>query len=171
MTAGILPLDRRRRLLATLMAVPAFLTALGLCAVESWRLLRPQSQLFATPFVYSLADAIERNDVEHAFAYLRGGQDPNARIAVRHPVLTRGQSILVSPLAWAVATESRETLLMLLGYGARFDQAAADNALCLAEAMGSHEIARLLTLYGSARPGQTCRTLQQGEAPLLVLPL
>jgi hypothetical protein len=142
--------DRRRRLLASVMTVPAFLAALGMCAVESWRLVRPQSSLFAAPFVYSLADAIERNDVEHAHAFLRAGQDPNRPIAVRHAVLTGGQSVLVPPLVWAVETGSRETLLMLLGFGARVDPTNPDNALCAAEALGSKELARLLTVYGSA---------------------
>jgi len=162
---------RRRRLLASAMTVPAFLAALGMCAVESWRLVRPQSPLFAAPFVYSLADAIERNDVEHAHAFLRAGQDPNRPIAVRHAVLTGGQSVLVSPLVWAVATGSRDTLLMLLGFGARFDQTGADTALCLADALGDNEIAGLLTLYGSPSPGRECHALQPGRAPLLSLPL
>jgi hypothetical protein len=149
------------------MATPAFFAALGMCAVEGWRLLRPQSPLFAAPFVYSLADAIERNDVQHAHDFLRAGQDPNRPIAVRHPVLTGGQTVLVQPLRWAVATGSRDTLLMLLGFGARFDETAAASARCLAEALGHTEIARLVIQYGPAAAGRACRTLPPAESPLL----
>jgi hypothetical protein len=171
MTPGMPQPGRRRRLLAAAMAAPAVVTALGMSAVESWRLLQPQSALFAAPFVYSLADAIEQNDVEHAYAFLRAGQDPNQPIGVRHPLLTAGQSVLVSPLIWAIATGSRETLLMLLGFGAHFDPGRDGGAVCLAEALGNKEMARLVTAYGSALPERPCRALEPGEAPLLSMPL
>lgn len=100
-------LVRRRRVLASMMAGPALVAALGVCAVEGWRMLQPKSALFADPFVFSLADAIERNDVDQAYAFIRAGQDPNEPIAVRHPVLSGGRSVLVTPIVWAVAIDRK----------------------------------------------------------------
>ena len=62
-------LDRRMRLLLLLMGTPALLTAFSLGALEAWRVRKPESPLFATPFVYSLADAIERDDVRRAYEF------------------------------------------------------------------------------------------------------
>lgn len=160
MTSGIPPLPRRRRVLASIMAAPALLAALGLGAVESWRLLRPQSRLFAAPFVYSLADAIERHDVDQAYAFIRAGQDPNQPIAV----VTRGRPVLMPPLLWAVTTQNSDAVRMLVGFGARVDPAA----VCLAEEIGSAEIARLLTLHGPVGLNVTCppplRTAESADA-------
>jgi len=113
----------RRRRLAALIGAPAVAVALGLAGVEVWRAIRPRSSLFARPFAYSLAEAIETGNVQHAYQYIRAGQDPNQPIAVRHPVLTKNQWVLVSPLEWAAATDQRDVVRMLLGYGARPDSA------------------------------------------------
>ncbi len=144
----------RSRLLALALAAPTMMTALGIAALESWRLRQPESSLFATPFVYSLADAIERDDVSRAYAFLRSGQDPNAPIPVRDPKLTNGRDLLVSPLTWAVATNRPQAVMMLLGFGARTDGPAGDAAECLAESLGHDEVLRLLRLYrqGAAAP-------------------
>jgi hypothetical protein len=150
-----------------MMAAPALFAALGVCAVEGWRVLQPQAALFAAPFVFSLADAIERNDVDQAYAFIRAGQDPNQPIAVRHPVLSGGRSILVSPIVWAVALQRREALLMLLGFGGQVGRAADGRAVCLAESLGNAEIVRVLVLNGSQPPGERCGSRTPGNAPLL----
>src|SRR5262245_17326021 len=55
---------RRRRVLATAMAVPALLAALGVITIEAARWRQPASPLFTAPLVYSLADAIAADDVQ-----------------------------------------------------------------------------------------------------------
>jgi hypothetical protein len=156
MTSTMLRDERRGSLIAWLMAAPAVLMALTMCAIEGWRVLQPESRLFATPFVYSLADAIEQNDVQRAYEFVRDGHDPEQLIAVQHALLAGGRPALVAPLEWAAATGSRETLLMLLGFSARVDQRIADRALCAAHASGNGQIAELLIRYGSAAPTATC---------------
>ena len=126
-------LGRRRHLLAVLIAAPTIMTALGLSALDVWRFHRPTSPLFVTPVADSLADAIASDDVQRAYEFIRAGQDPNNLIAARHPGLTGGRWVQVSPLLWAVATQSRQTMLMLLGFGARIDAPAERRAVCLAE--------------------------------------
>src|SRR2546426_6608664 len=107
-TIGPSPLARRTHLLLVLMGAPTLLAAIGLGALEAWRLRHPESPLFSTPFAYSLADAIERDDVQRAHAFIRAGQNPNDLIAVRHPALTGGRTILVSPLVWAAAMNGKQ---------------------------------------------------------------
>ena len=150
-----------------MMAGPALVAALGVCAVEGRRVLQPESALFAAPFVFSLADAIERNDVDQAYAFIRAGQDPNQPIAVRHPVLTGGRSVFVTPIAWAVALQRREALLMLLGFGAQIGRAADGRVVCLADALGNADIVRVLVLNGAEPPGERCGSGELGNAPLL----
>ena len=116
----------------------------------------PESQPAVTPFAYSLADAIERDDVQRAYTFIRGGQDPNDLIAVRHPVLTEGREVLASPLLWAVATNSRQSVLMLFGFGARMDRPADRRAPCLAEALGHSEMAELVRRYGGTTSTDPC---------------
>jgi hypothetical protein len=157
---------RRRRFLALMMAAPALFTALGVCAVEGRRVLQPQSPLFVAPFMFSLADAIEQNDVDQAHAFIRAGQDPNQPIGVSNPVLTGGRRVLVSPLLWAVATGRRDPLLMLLGYGARWDAAMGAEALCLAEQLGDGTTAALLQRHG-ARLDERCADRRRTDPPLV----
>ena len=133
-----------RRVLAVVMTAPALVAALSIVALEVWRIYRPDSELFVTPFAYTLADAIERDDVRRAYAFIRAGQDPNELIAVRHPVLTAGRGALVSPLLWSVATNSGNSMRMLLGHGARMERRADRAAACLADALGHNDVARLL---------------------------
>jgi hypothetical protein len=146
----------RRTVLALGVGVPAVIAALAIVAVEGWRLQRPQSPLFATPFVYSLAEAIERNDIARAYGFIRAGQDANAPIPVRHPQLTNGREVLVSPLMWAVALDRPDALLMLLGAGARLDGPTADAGECLAQALGHDEVLRLLRLYRQSQAAGPC---------------
>jgi hypothetical protein len=159
---------RRHRVIAAMMTLPALLTTLLMLSVEGWRLLRPQSELFEAPFVYSLADAIQQNQVDQAFSFIRAGQDPNQPIAVSDPALTAGRRMLISPLMWAVATQRREALQMLLGFGARLDPVTASDALCLAEALGDEEIAAILIRHG-ARLDERCADRRLGNAPLVAL--
>ena len=160
-------IDRRQRLLAVLIAGPAILTAVGMIAMEAWRYRSLASPLFATPFAYSLADAIERDDVQRAYEFIRSGQNPNDLIAVRHEVLTGGRTVLVSPLLWAVAMNSRQSLLMLLGFGARTDRPADSAAACLARALGNTAIADVVRLHGPSPSHRPCPEPKAGDPPLL----
>jgi hypothetical protein len=124
--------DRRTHLLALLLVVPAIVTALGVTGLEAWRWISPHSALFAPPAAATLADAIAANDARAAYQFIRAGHDPNGAIAVRHDVITGGRPVEVSPLLWAVATQSEEAVAMLLGFGARLDAPAKHQAVCLA---------------------------------------
>ena len=145
-----------RRLLTLALAAPTLAAALGILAVEGSRLRSPESPLFATPFAYSLADAIERDDVARAYGFIRAGQDPNAPIPVRHPVLTGGRDVLVAPLVWAAATNRPQAVRMLLGFGVRADGPAGTAAACLAHALGYDEIAGLLRQYRQSPEPAPC---------------
>lgn len=116
-------------------------------------------------FAYSLADAIEHDDVQRAYDFIREGQDPNDPITVRHPVLTAGRTVTTSPLTWAAATNSRQTALMLLGHGARMDRPAYGRAACLADALGNIEMAELLRRYSTGPSPAPCPTTN--DTPLL----
>lgn len=158
---------RRRRVLASLLGAPAILTIAGVIGLEGWRIARPQSDLFTTPFVYSLAEAIERDDVQRAYEFVRAGQDPDAPITVRHPVLTGGRPVAVPPLLWAVAVNSRESVLMLLGFGAQLDGPVAHRAVCLADALGHADMATVLTIHGPQLSRGACAERRDVGSPLL----
>ena len=147
-----------------LIAAPTLMTALGLSALEVWRFRRPESELFVTPFAYSLAEAIERDDVQRAYEFIRAGQNPNDPIAARHPVLTGGRQVLVSPLTWAVAMNSRQAVLMLVGFGAGTTDG---KAACLADALGNAEIAQLVRRYSDNLSPDPCPAQKAADAPLL----
>jgi hypothetical protein len=161
------PLTRRRRVLAAILLVPAIATAVGVTAVEAWRVRRPDGSLFAEPFVYSLADAIAGGDVLRAYAFIRAGQDPNDLIAVRDPVLTRGRRVLVSPLVWAVAAQRKDAVLMLLAFGARLERTPDRAAACLADALGAAEIASVLRRDQAALGPAQCPDGKKSDVPLL----
>lgn len=146
----------RQRWVTALLAAPAVAAALGLCATEAWRALRPRSPLFAPAFAYSLAEAIATGNVLHGYEYIRAGQDPNEPIAVRHPALTKNRWVRASPLEWAVATNQRDAVKMLLGFGARPD----GPALCLAEALGHEDVAGVLRMYGGEAAAAACAPRQ-----------
>ena len=160
-------LGRRERLFAGVIIAPAILVALAVCAVEAWRWSRPQAAVVTTPFVYSLADAIEADDVERAFEFLRAGGDANEFITVRHPMLTNGRSVLASPLVWAVATQRLNVVRMLLGFGARLDRGPDRAASCLADALGNADIAEILRRYKEVLRRDQCPAPRAGEAPLV----
>jgi len=159
--------SHRATLLAMLIAAPAVLNALTIGALEGWRSYRPDSPLFAAPRVSSLADAIARDDVQQAYEFIRGGQDPNGLIEVSDPVLTEGRRVMVAPLLWAVAMRSDRSVLTLFGVGARIDEEAERRAVCLAERLGQDDIARLLERHGGHESTGTCTNQQVTEAALL----
>jgi hypothetical protein len=158
--------SRRRRHLTVLVGAPVLIVALGLTAVEAWRVVRPRSSLFTAPFAFSLAEAIETGNLQHAYQYIQAGQDPNALIAVRHPILTEGRWVLTSPLLWSVALGNVYMVKMLLGYGTRLDRAADRQAVCLAEALGHRDIVRVLSTYGEPQD-RSCGQLRSTEPALL----
>lgn len=144
--------ERRLRLTAILLAGPVLCTALGVVVVEAWRSARPASPLFAAPVAASFADAIRADDVRSANVFLHAGQQPDELIAVNDASLTGGKWLLLSPLVWAVATDSPQSVRMLLGAGAGGTHATDRRAACLADALGHDEIARTLRLYQSDAP-------------------
>ena len=161
------PLPRRTRVLAVLIAAPVLITALGVLSLDLGRRERPASPLFTKPAAYSLADGIAANDVEGAYRFIRAGQDPNELIAVRDSALTAGRSVFVSPLLWAVATQNKDAVLMLLGYGARMDRPSDKAAACLADSLGNADIATLLRTRHEAIAREQCPEARATDAPLL----
>jgi hypothetical protein len=153
----------RNNRLAILLAAPAVLAALGVVALEGWRLRNPQAELFATPHVYSLAEAIEQNDVVRAYEFIRAGQRADEPIAVRDARLTGGRHVLVPPLVWAAASNSAGSVQMLLGYGARPVGAVGGRAICVAEALGHWEVRDLLARAGAKRPPGGCPATPAGR--------
>ena len=157
--------SHRATLLAMLIAAPAVINALTIGALEGWRSYQPDSPLFAAPRVSSLADAIARDDVQQAYEFIKGGQDPNGLIEVADPVLTGGRRVSVSPMLWAVAMRSDRSVLTLFGVGARIDADAARRAVCLAERLGQSDIARLLERHSGHVSSRPCQDI--GDAALL----
>ncbi|NOT26966.1 MAG: hypothetical protein HOP16_12775 [Acidobacteria bacterium] len=154
---------RRRDVLLLLVGAPAFITALGIASLELWRLSSPDSRAFSSPAAASLAEAIARDDVNRAYDFIRGGEDPNAPLLVEHPALTGGRKVRVAPLIWAVATDADRSLQMLLGFGARVDAKTIRQARCLAEQLGHTRLVRSLEKHGEnlandepcPRPGES----------------
>ena len=159
--------SRRATLLALLIAAPAVLNALTIGALEGWRSYRPDSPLFAAPRVSSLADAIASDDVQQAYEFIRGGQDPNGLIEAADPVLTGGRRVMVTPLLWAVAMRSDRSVLMLFGVGARIDAEDEHRAVCLAQRLSQDDIARLLERHGGHASTGSCTNQHVSEAALL----
>jgi hypothetical protein len=162
--------DRRLQLAALLLAVPAIITALSVIALEAWRWMSPDSALFARPAAATLADAIAANDARGAYEFIRGGQNPNDAIAVRHEVLTAGESVTVPPLLWAVATQSENAVAMLLAFGARLDASAKHRAICLAAHLGRGDIVELIQLSGADDATDACPAVGATGQRALLLP-
>lgn len=157
------------RRLAVLLAIPTVVVALGLCAIEAWRAIRPRSALFQPPFVYSLADAIAVGELPQAYAFIRAGQDPNEPIWVRHRVLTDGRWLRVSPLLWAVATRNGQAVDMLIAFGAQLDRRENKDAACLAELLGDQSILRALRLNGAQPAAGDCPAFSKDDRILVHL--
>jgi hypothetical protein len=153
----------RQRLLAWMMAAPALAATLGLVALEAWRARAPESPLFSTPFAYSLAEALERDDVSRAYAFIRAGQDPNAPIPVRHAAFTADRQIQVAPLLWAVTTDAGQSVRMLLGYGARFDPPTQRAAMCIATVFKREQMIAVLRHFGAGNPAPPCPEVRGRE--------
>jgi hypothetical protein len=161
--------QRRQHVIAAGMLVAMAIFVLGVVVVETERWRNPRSPLFADRTYYSLADAIQADDVEGAFAFLRGGTSPNDPIEVRDPVLTRNRSVLAPPLVWAVATGRRNAVLMLLAHGARIETDADKAVSCLADELGNADLAALLRKYVNTLPRERCPAPRDATAPLLSL--
>lgn len=154
-----------RRFVAVLMVLPAVVVAFWMIGIEGWRWYRPRSPLYTAPFTYSLAEAIALDERYRAYEFLQAGQDPNQPIPVRHPVLTKGRGVLVSPLVWAVALRRDEIALMLLGFEPNIDAESRRNAVCLAERLGNTGIAS--QLQDDEVATQPCPVPRSDDAPLL----
>jgi hypothetical protein len=164
-------LNNRLSFLAALIGGPVIIASFGLCVLETWRWIRPEAPLFATPVATSLADAIASDDVSGAYKFIRAGQDPNAVIPIQHPVFTGGHPVEVLPLIWAVATQSRGTVAMLLGSGSRLDAATKHQAICLADQLGRADIVHLLRLSDTPPAEEPCPVRNGAEGvPLLTSP-
>lgn len=163
--------DRRTHFLALLLGVPAIVGALGVSALEAWRVISPSSPLFTPPAAASMADAIAGNDARGAYAFIRAGQDPNGVITVRHDVLTGGRRVEVVPLLWAVATQSEEAVAMLLGFGGRLDTPTKRQAVCLAAQLGRDDIVQLLQLSSPDASPDPCPAVRAGGEGSALLPI
>ena len=131
--------------------------------------LLPASQQVRYPFAYSLAEAIANDDTPQAYDFIRDGQDPNGFIAARDPVLTGGRDLLISPLVWAVATQREQSVLMLLGFGARAERPMDRKAACLAERLGNARLASVLRTYSDQESMAACPDVPPGTAPLVAI--
>ena len=141
----MMPRDTRNVTVATwLLLAPAVVVALGVCAVEGYRMIRPDSTLFALPPVESLADALLHGTVEQAYAFIRRGADPNAALTLEDPAFGGGRRVSVSPMVLAVAASNENAVLMLLSSGARLDLPENLLAICLAKELDDAELLELL---------------------------
>jgi hypothetical protein len=154
--------------LAALVAAPAILAVLWIGIVEGYRAASPAAPLFAAPPSATLAEAIQRDDIDSAFALIRGGQDPNRPIDVRDELLTGGRAVRVSPLLLAVATRNDKAVRMLLAFGARTELPPDAMAACLADAVGDSAVAALLRTVAPFTASQPCPPIPSSTAaPLL----
>jgi hypothetical protein len=157
-----------RRWIAALIGAPAVLAALGLTAVEAYRLVRPEAELFGNPPAASLADAIaRRHDVERAYAFIRAGHDPNEPIVVNDDEYTGARAVSVMPLMLAVAARDSNIVLMLLNFGARLDLPQNKNATCLARELEDKEIEQIIARYERDTPATCAGRRQDAPTPLL----
>lgn len=137
------PADRQS-LVALWIVAPAIVAALFVLGLEGYRRARPDAPIFAPPAAASLADAIQQQELEAAYAFIHAGQDPNAPMPVQDAGLTGGRVTMVSPVMLAVASRNANAVLMLLSAGARMDLPQNRLALCLAREIGDEEIGEML---------------------------
>lgn len=135
---------RKASVLWPLILAPAVVVAMGVCALEGYRTVRPDSRLFTLAPAASLADALLHGTVEQAYAFIRLGADPNAALTVEDPVLAGGRRVSVSPMVLAVAAGNENAALMLLGSGARLDLPGNLLAICLAEELADPDVLEAL---------------------------
>jgi len=167
------PTLTRTGALAMLMMVPAIATAVGLTAIEGYRAVRPDSQIFGDPPAETFVAAVVRGDLglEDAHAFIAAGQDPNALIEVSDENLSGGRVVMVSPLLLAVAARNDGVVEMLLAFGARPDLPQNRPAYCLARALGSDEIAAILEGANGGAGETRCpqRPPDSGAPPLTMI--
>jgi hypothetical protein len=159
----------RGQMLALALGSPALVTALLLTVTEVWLLTSARSPIAPrAPSSTGFVDALRGRNVEEAFAFVRGGQDPNALLAVTDPVLTRGHTVRVRPLVLAVASDNENGVSMLLSNGVRLDLVENRRAACLADQLG---FAGMATAIRGASPTpsspESCPQVQPGEALLV----
>jgi len=107
-------------------------------------------------FTFSPADAIARGDLDATYDFIRKGWDPDQLIAASDDTLTRGRTVLVSPLVWAVAQRQRDIVGELLAFGAHVDRPANRMAPCVADALSDADLADLLRKYPGATAADEC---------------
>jgi hypothetical protein len=88
---------------------------------------------------------------------------------VRDGKWTGDRWVLVSPLIWAVASDSQNSVLMLLTAGARLPHQQDRRAACFAEALGNDALAQLLRAYAPRQMPRPCPAWNGGSAPLAAL--
>jgi hypothetical protein len=162
------PSSSRRHALALALAGPAIVAAIVIIAVESYRVVQPDSILFAEPPASSFAEALMNREVELAYAFVHNGTDPNAMLVVQDVGLTGGRRVEVSPLMLAVAAKNRNAVMMLLSAGVDVDLPANQPSACLAQELGEHDLETMI-LRGSRAPARPpCDpTIDGGTPPLL----
>jgi hypothetical protein len=152
--------------MAALIALPAIVAALGVTAIEIYRVVDPEAPLFGEPPSRTIVEAIARGrGVEQVYAFVRVGQDPNERVTVRDSDYTGRDPIQVSPLLLAVASRDANVVQMLLDHGARLDLPQNARAWCLARDIGADEAADVLLAHGAS---QVCPAPAPGAATPLV---
>lgn len=146
----------QKTLMAAAIAVPAVVAAIGLTAIEAYRVVRPTAPLFGVEPA-SLADAITGGyGVEYSYRFIRSGQDPNEPIVVDDRDYTGGRVVKVSPLMLAIAARDENTTSMLFNFGGRLDLPQHRWARCLAEEVGNQALLGIIDRYGRAELPQTC---------------
>ena len=140
---------------------PAYVQVLNAMADQG---LRPASAL--TPSM-SFATAIAEGAVEHAYALIRRGQDPNAPVTFRHPDITGEREVSVTPLMLAVATGRDNAVSMLLSVGVRLDAPGNRGAVCLATQLEREDITAILIRYGIPAPAPCSAPPAASTPPLL----
>ena len=157
---------RRLPLVVALIAAPPVIGAVALTAIEAGRFMRPTSPRGLAP-AGSFADAIF-GGVEPAYAFIRAGRDPNIPIAFRDHDLTGDRQVMVPPLVLAVATQDRDTVMMLLSFGVRMDLPGNRAASCLATRLGYTEIAAIIDSVTGGIPQETCGEWSPASGPPLL---
>jgi hypothetical protein len=138
-------LPSRAAWIATVVALPAVISALTAIAIEAKRMADPEAPLFGGPPPASLTQAItEKFGVEQTYQFIRAGADPNAALPFEHSDYTEGKTIAASPLLLAVAAGDSSAVQMLLSFGARLDLPQNRHVECLARELRNQEIIAIL---------------------------
>lgn len=156
----------RQRGLVLLLWAPTLLVAGAMAASGVWRAVRADAVTSVAYDQTAFIDALALNDARTGSRFIWTGTDPNAVVPVKHPVLTGGRVMFVSPLAWAVASGAPRSALMLLGLGADLHRPDNRMTVCLARRLGYAETEAMLRA-DSTRPLPTeCPAADPAEPPL-----